>query len=47
MTPPGVKKAEVSYDRSEAVVEYDPKVMTKEKLRDVINETGYKAALQR
>jgi len=39
---PGVKRAEVSYDISEAVVEYDAKVITREKLRDVINSTGYK-----
>jgi len=41
----GVKSATVSYDRSEAVVEYDPKVITKEKLRDAINETGYTAEI--
>ncbi|MGH9939633.1 MAG: mercuric transporter MerT family protein [Blastocatellia bacterium] len=41
----GVKSATVSYDRSEAVVDYDPKVTTKEKLRDIINETGYAAEI--
>ena len=41
----GVKSATVSYDRSEAVVDYDPKVTTKEKLRDAISETGYTAEI--
>lgn len=40
---PGVRSAEVSYGRGEAVVEYDPGAVTPEKLRDAINETGYKA----
>jgi mercuric ion transport protein len=39
---PGVRSAEVSYDRSEAVVVYDANIITPEKLRDAINETGYK-----
>ena len=39
---PGVRSAEVSYERGEAVVVYDPSVTTPEKLRDAINETGYK-----
>lgn len=39
---PGVKSAEVSYDRSEAMVVYDSSVTTPEKLRDAINETGYR-----
>jgi mercuric ion transport protein len=38
---PGVGRAEVSYDRGEAVVEYDPKKTTQQKLRDAINSTGY------
>lgn len=39
---PGVRSAEVSYERGEAVVIYDPHVTTPEKIRDRINETGYK-----
>ena len=38
---PGVGHAQVSYDRSEAVVEYDPRKVTPEKLRETINSTGY------
>lgn len=38
----GVEHAEVSYDRGEAVVEYDPQKTTPDKLRDAINSTGYK-----
>lgn len=44
---PGVRSAEVSYDRGEAIVEYDPAKITTEKLRDAINETGYPAELKR
>lgn len=43
----GVKGAEVSYDRGEAVVEYDPAVTTPEKLCDAISETGYPAELKK
>jgi mercuric ion transport protein len=39
---PGVKRADVSYERGNAIVDYDPKETTPEKLRDVINGTGYK-----
>lgn len=38
---PGVRRSQVSYDRSEAVVEYDPQKTTLKKLRDAINSTGY------
>ena len=39
----GVRRAEVSYDRSEAVVEYDPRKVTPEKIRDAIrSEEGDK-----
>ena len=44
---PGVRSATVSFDRGEAVVEYDPGAVTPEKLRDAINETGYKADFAR
>lgn len=43
----GVRSAEVSYDRGEAVVEYDPATTTPEKLRDAISETGYPAELKK
>lgn len=38
---PGVHGAEVSYDRGEAVVKYDPKMTTHDKVREAINSTGY------
>jgi copper chaperone CopZ len=44
---PGVRGTEVSFVRGEAVVEYDPGAVTPEKLRDAINETGYKANFAR
>ncbi|MGH9970552.1 MAG: mercuric transporter MerT family protein [Pyrinomonadaceae bacterium] len=37
----GVRSAVVSYDRGEAVVEYDPQKTTRDKLREAINRTGY------
>jgi copper chaperone CopZ len=40
---PGVRSAAVSFVRGEAIVEYDPGAVTPDKLRDAINETGYKA----
>ncbi len=43
----GVRRAEVSYERGEAIVDYDSKVITPEKIRDVINQTGYKAEIVR
>jgi mercuric ion transport protein len=43
----GVRRAEVSYERGEAVVDYDSKVITPERIRDVINQTGYKAEIVR
>jgi copper chaperone CopZ len=44
---PGVHSTAVSFVRGEAVVEYDPGTVTPEKLRDAINETGYKADFAR
>lgn len=44
---PGIRSSEVSYDRGEAVVEYDSNVTTPEKLRDAISQTGYPAELKR
>lgn len=42
---PGVRSAEVSYDRGEAVVEYDTTLTNTDKLRAAINETGYTCEL--
>jgi mercuric ion transport protein len=42
---PGVRSAEVSYERGEAVVEYDPTLTGTDKLRGAINETGYTCEL--
>jgi mercuric ion transport protein len=39
---PGVKRADVSFERANAIVDYDPNETSPEKLRDVINGTGYK-----
>ena len=44
---PGVRVAEVSYERGEAVVEYDPTLTNTDKLRAAINETGYTAELSK
>lgn len=44
---PGVRSSEVSYDRGEAVVEYDPKLTTVEKIRDAISATGYTAEVKK
>lgn len=38
----GVKRADVSFERANAIVDYDPNETSPEKLRDVINGTGYK-----
>lgn len=38
---PGVRGSEVSYDRGEAVVEYDPGVTDVTKIQKAIDETGY------
>ena len=40
---PGVSKAEVSLERKEAVVEYDDEKVTEARLREVIDDTGFKA----
>lgn len=37
----GVRRASASYKNGEAVVEYDPKLTTPNKLRAAIDETGY------
>jgi copper chaperone CopZ len=40
----GVEKVEVSYEKGEAVIQYDDAKVTEEKLREVINGTGFKVA---
>ena len=37
-----MRRAEVSYQRGEAAVTYDPNATTTDKLREAINQTGYK-----
>jgi len=39
----GVKKVETNFERRQAFVEYDPKVVTEEKLIMTIERLGYKA----
>lgn len=42
----GVISADVSYERKEAVVEYDPDRTTPEKIVEAINNMGYKASVK-
>lgn len=42
---PGVLKSEVSYERGEAIVDYDARQTTPEKIRAAINSTGYTAEI--
>ena len=44
---PGVRTSEVSYDRGEAAVEYDPAVTDVAKIRKAIDETGYTCEIKR
>ena len=44
---PGVRASEVSYERGEAVVEYDPTVTDVAKIRKAIDETGYSCQIKR
>ncbi|MEW6208697.1 MAG: mercuric transporter MerT family protein [Acidobacteriota bacterium] len=39
---PGVRRAEVSYSKGEALVEYDPQATSADNLRKIINQIGYK-----
>lgn len=41
---PGVVSADVSFERKEADVEFDPNVTSPEKLVEAINNMGYKAS---
>lgn len=43
---PGVITAEVSFERSDAIVEYDPSRTSPEKVIKVINNLGYKAKVK-
>ncbi len=43
---PGVISADASYERKEAVVEFDPARTSREKIIEVINNLGYKASLK-
>lgn len=42
----GVVAADVSYQRKEAVVDYDPEKITPEKIVETINNLGYKAKIK-
>lgn len=44
---PGVHKVEVSYDRGEAVVEYDTAIIDAAKIQKAIDETGYTCEIKR
>jgi mercuric ion transport protein len=44
---PGVHASEVSYDRGEAVVKYDPAVTDVAKIRKAIDETGYTCEIKK
>ena len=43
----GVLKAEVSYEERRAVVAYDPAKTSPDKIVDVIEKMGYKAAIKK
>lgn len=43
---PGVISAEVSFERREADVEYDPERTTREKIVEAITKLGYKATVK-
>jgi copper chaperone CopZ len=42
----GVASADVSYERKEAIVEYNAERTTREKLVEVVNNMGYKASVK-
>ncbi len=42
----GVVSADVSYERKEAVVEYDPGRITREKIVEAIANMGYEASVK-
>jgi len=41
----GVKSVEVSFEKKQAIVKYDPAKLTPQQLAEVINQTGFKAKL--
>jgi copper chaperone CopZ len=41
----GVKKAEINLEKGEALVDYIPEKVTKEKMVEEVTKTGYKASL--
>ena len=43
---PGVVSAEVSYENKEAVVEYEPGRITREKIAEAIANMGYKVSIK-
>jgi len=43
---PGVISAEVSFERKEAVVEFNPSETSREKIVEAINDMGYKASVK-
>lgn len=43
---PGVTSAEVSFERKEAVVEFNPSETSREKIVEAINDMGYKAKVK-
>ncbi len=44
---PGVRASEVSYDRGEAVVDYDLSFTDVTKIKKAIDETGYTCEIKR
>lgn len=43
---PGIVSAEVSFERREAIVEYDPARTSREKIVEAITNLGYKASIK-
>jgi copper chaperone CopZ len=43
----GVEDAQVSQEKGEAVIKYDDQKLTEDKLREVINGTGFKAVAEK
>ena len=43
----GVQKVDVSFEKGVAVVEYDDQKVSEDRLREVINSTGFKALEQK
>ena len=43
----GVKRAEVSFQAAEAMVEFDPSQVTVDQMVDAVNRAGFKATVLR